>query len=178
MEIISTAYCFRYSNWKVSLNNGAIKSKFFLNLIWKFRAKIINFWLQNKRLFVTVFIVIFFVDITVATLDLSNVDWHNFQFFRYQKMLPYGELKNVPPPPPSITDHIQKASAGKKQLTFSISNELNGIYFLFLQLEHMCNDCYLGTRLMMEKQFRYHSHQLWIIYVNVFNVNMDIVVKI
>lgn len=48
-----------------------------------------------------------------ATLDLSNLNLKDFQFFRYQQKLPNGELKQVKPPPPSFTSHIQHAKAGK-----------------------------------------------------------------
>lgn len=48
-----------------------------------------------------------------ATLDLSNLNLRDFQFFRYQQSLPNGELKTVKPPPPSFGSHIQRAKAGE-----------------------------------------------------------------
>lgn len=50
----------------------------------------------------------------MATLDLSNLNVNDFQFFRYQQRLPNGELKPVPPPSPlNIGNHFQRAKAGK-----------------------------------------------------------------
>ncbi|XP_055315506.1 uncharacterized protein LOC129575648 [Sitodiplosis mosellana] len=46
-----------------------------------------------------------------ATLDLSNLNVNDFQFFRYQQTLPNGELRQVKPPPPSFESHIQHAKA-------------------------------------------------------------------
>lgn len=51
-----------------------------------------------------------------ATLDLSNLNINDFQFFRYNQKLPNGELKPVRPPPPSVGNHIQRAKAGKIQI--------------------------------------------------------------
>lgn len=48
-----------------------------------------------------------------GTLDLSNLDLKNFQYFRYTQVLPNGQVRNVRPPPPSIHDHFNRAKAGK-----------------------------------------------------------------
>lgn len=56
-----------------------------------------------------------------ATLDLSNLNVNDFQFFRYQQKLPNGELRQVKPPPPSFGSHIQHAKAGKVPIFQSIS---------------------------------------------------------
>lgn len=47
-----------------------------------------------------------------GTLDLSNLDIKNFQFFRYTQVLPNGRIRNVMAPPPSIHDHFSRAKAG------------------------------------------------------------------
>lgn len=50
-----------------------------------------------------------------ATLDLSNLNVNDFQFFRYQQRLPNGELRLVPEPPSPLTvgHHFQRAKAGE-----------------------------------------------------------------
>lgn len=57
-----------------------------------------------------------------ATLDLSNLNLNEFQFFRYQQKLPNGELRQVMPPPPSIESHVQKAKAGMDRIFFRFDN--------------------------------------------------------
>lgn len=64
------------------------------------------------HLSVSVLCVLILVDYSKATLDLSNVDWKNFQYFRYETMFPNGEVKNVQPAQPSIQNHFQKKFAG------------------------------------------------------------------
>lgn len=48
-----------------------------------------------------------------GSLDLSNLDLKNFQYFRYTQELPNGEVRNVMAPPPSIHDHFRRTKAGK-----------------------------------------------------------------
>lgn len=64
------------------------------------------------------------MDSCAATLDLSNLNVNDFQFFRYQQRLPNGELKPVPPPSTlSIENHFHRAKAGKYILSLWISGQ-------------------------------------------------------
>lgn len=47
------------------------------------------------------------------SIDLSNVDFKNFRFFRYHQVLPNGQLRNVMPPPPSVHDHFNRVKASE-----------------------------------------------------------------
>ncbi|XP_031619810.1 uncharacterized protein LOC116338587 [Contarinia nasturtii] len=64
-----------------------------------------------KCIFGTFFILMMTFGNCSATLDLSNLNLNDFQFFRYQQKLPNGELKQIKPPPPSFSSHIQRAKA-------------------------------------------------------------------
>lgn len=49
-----------------------------------------------------------------ATLDLSNLNVNDFNFFRYQQRLPNGELKPIPAPSSlTIGNHFERAKAGE-----------------------------------------------------------------
>lgn len=67
-----------------------------------------------KYLLSSIFIIILLSEKCAATIDLSNLDLNNFEFFRYQEKLPNGELRKLKPPPPSIESHIQNTKAGIK----------------------------------------------------------------
>lgn len=70
--------------------------------------------LRIQNLLQTMCIVLILVESCAATLDLSNLDVNDFQFFRYQQRLPNGELQSVPPPSSlTIKNHFQRAKAGK-----------------------------------------------------------------
>lgn len=70
-----------------------------------------------------------------ATLDLSNLNVNDFQFFRYQQRLPNGELKPVPPPSSlTIENHFQRAKAGKFSKKKKSSNYFPFFVFFFLLL--------------------------------------------
>lgn len=67
---------------------------------------------QTFRSIVLLCALVVFVCDCDATLDLSNLDLKNFQYFRYTQLLPNGQVRNVRPPPPSIHDHFNRAKAG------------------------------------------------------------------
>lgn len=75
--------------------------------------------LQDINLTKTVFILLIVSGYCAATIDLSNLNVNDFQFFRYQQRLPNGELKAVSPPPSSIESHFQRAKAGILPFNFA-----------------------------------------------------------
>lgn len=68
---------------------------------------------QTQHVIRTIYTMLILSELCTATLDLSNLNLNDFQFFRYEQSLPYGEVKQVQPPPPSIGSHLQRAKAGK-----------------------------------------------------------------
>lgn len=81
-----------------------------------------------QNLLRTMCIVLIVLENCTATLDLSNLNVNDFQFFRYQQRLPNGELKPVPAPSSfTIENHFQRAKAGK----FTIINTNNFHIFFF-----------------------------------------------
>ena len=95
-----------------------------------------------------------------ATLDLSNLNINDFQFFRYQQRLPNGELKPVPAPSPlTIGNHFQRAKAGKFMIfrILSVQFKKNFSFFVviddfFFQLVHLYNGFYSAIQEMMPNQ--------------------------
>lgn len=70
-------------------------------------------------LLMAISIIALFTDNCAATIDLSNLDFKNFEFFRYQKQFPNGEYKKVKAPPSSLSSHFDRTVAGMSSFCFS-----------------------------------------------------------
>lgn len=66
----------------------------------------------TSNLICTIIVIVLSTKNCAATLDLSNLDFNHFQFFRYQKELPNGEYQKVNAPPSSLSSHLDKTKAG------------------------------------------------------------------
>lgn len=109
MGIIRFSYSYKV---KAKPKKHIWKGSFFLKI--SFRIRWIQKHLQMQNFLCTMCVVLVIMGSCAATLDLSNLNVNDFQFFRYQQRLPNGELKPVPEPSPlSIENHFQRAKAGK-----------------------------------------------------------------
>lgn len=99
-----------------------------------------------------------------GTLDLSNLDLKNFQFFRYTQVLPNGEIQNVMAPPPNIHDHFSRAKAGRIIIFAVFIVHLIRNLNESLQWPHIFENCYWATRRTMRKPFLSFSIQTLMIY--------------
>lgn len=90
--------------------NFHISANGYREVILTFHSFIINS--QREYIYGSLVVLVILINSCCATLDLSNLNFDNFQFFRYQKTLSNGEVQPLAPPPPSLGNHIQKAKAG------------------------------------------------------------------
>lgn len=117
------------------------KKKIFFDLkfwFWKEKQKPTGNWVHHinfpLNFQLTLFILLFVVNCFEATVDLSNLDFSRFRFFRYVQRLPNGEVINTAPPPPSFSDHLARIKAGNffrlKKKKKKIRGYLNDVFHL------------------------------------------------
>lgn len=83
---------------------------------------------STANLLGTALVLCLFAGCCTATLDLSNLDFKNFEFFRYQKELPNGEYQKVRAPPSSISSQLAKTKAGEPYYPL-ITSQANAVAF-------------------------------------------------